>query len=142
MCTPIAVRLVADLTILAPPCSKGRSRLQRTHELVLAAQFRVGPGDPAALRAVARESLEKDGPSPELALVYLRIAGIHAFQLDYASCRAAAERAGSPAGDGVDRHDDRRVIRHRSGGEIGADSAPFSAPFGREMKGPVRVHRP
>jgi UDP-N-acetylmuramate dehydrogenase len=34
-----------------------RSRLQRTHELVLAAQFRVGPGDPAALRAVARESL-------------------------------------------------------------------------------------
>ena len=34
-----------------------RSRLQRTHELVLAAQFRVSPGDPAALRTVARESL-------------------------------------------------------------------------------------
>jgi UDP-N-acetylmuramate dehydrogenase len=34
-----------------------RSRLQRTHELVLAAHFRVGPGDPAALRAVARDSL-------------------------------------------------------------------------------------
>ena len=34
-----------------------RSRLQRTHELVLAAHFRVGPGDPAALRTVARESL-------------------------------------------------------------------------------------
>ena len=34
-----------------------RSRLQRTHELVLAAQFRVGPGDPAALRTVARASL-------------------------------------------------------------------------------------
>src|SRR5919204_5361960 len=34
-----------------------RSRLQRTHEIVLSADFRVGPGDPAALRAVARESL-------------------------------------------------------------------------------------
>ena len=34
-----------------------RSRLQRTHEVVLAAEFRVGRGDPAALRAVARESL-------------------------------------------------------------------------------------
>jgi class 3 adenylate cyclase len=42
---------------------------------------------------LAREALEKDGPSSELALVYLRIAGIHAFQLDYASCRVAAERA-------------------------------------------------
>jgi class 3 adenylate cyclase len=42
---------------------------------------------------LAREALEKDGPSPELALVYLRIAGIHAFQLDYERCRVAAERA-------------------------------------------------
>ena len=33
------------------------SRLQRTRELVLSADFRVGRGDPAALRAVARESL-------------------------------------------------------------------------------------
>jgi adenylate cyclase len=37
--------------------------------------------------------LEKEGPSPELALAYLRIAGIHAFQLDYGACLAAAERA-------------------------------------------------
>lgn len=34
-----------------------RSRLQRTRELVLSADFRVGHGDPAALRATARESL-------------------------------------------------------------------------------------
>ena len=41
----------------------------------------------------AREVLEKEGPSPELALSYLRISGIHAFQLDYGACLAAAERA-------------------------------------------------
>ncbi|HEX7309542.1 MAG TPA: AAA family ATPase [Gaiellaceae bacterium] len=41
----------------------------------------------------AREALEEEGPTPELALVYLRIAGIHAFELDYMQCRVAAERA-------------------------------------------------
>lgn len=34
-----------------------RSRLQRTHEIVLSADFRVARGEAAALRAVARESL-------------------------------------------------------------------------------------
>jgi UDP-N-acetylmuramate dehydrogenase len=34
-----------------------RSRLQRTRELVLSADFRIERGEPAALRAVARESL-------------------------------------------------------------------------------------
>jgi UDP-N-acetylmuramate dehydrogenase len=34
-----------------------RSRLQRTGEIAVSADFRVGKGDPAALRAVARESL-------------------------------------------------------------------------------------
>ena len=34
-----------------------RSRLQRTREIVIRADFRVGRGEPAALRAVARESL-------------------------------------------------------------------------------------
>jgi UDP-N-acetylmuramate dehydrogenase len=34
-----------------------RSRLQRTREIVLAADFRVRGGEPAALRAIARESL-------------------------------------------------------------------------------------
>lgn len=34
-----------------------RSRLQRTRELVLSADFRTGRGNPAALRAIARDSL-------------------------------------------------------------------------------------
>lgn len=34
-----------------------RSRLQRTREVVISTDFRVGRGDPAALRTVARESL-------------------------------------------------------------------------------------
>jgi UDP-N-acetylmuramate dehydrogenase len=33
------------------------SRLQRTHEIVVSADFRVGDGDPSVLRATARESL-------------------------------------------------------------------------------------
>ena len=37
--------------------------------------------------------LEREGPSADLALVHLRIAGIHAFQLEYEQCLAAAERA-------------------------------------------------
>ena len=41
----------------------------------------------------AREALEREGPSADLALAYLRIAGIHAFQLEYEQCLAAAERA-------------------------------------------------
>lgn len=49
----------------------------------------------AAFRAFehARDVLEEQGPSPDLALAYLRIAGIHAFQLDYERCRVAAVRA-------------------------------------------------
>jgi UDP-N-acetylmuramate dehydrogenase len=34
-----------------------RSRLQQTGEILLSAVFRVSPGEPAALRAIARESL-------------------------------------------------------------------------------------
>ena len=41
----------------------------------------------------ARDVLEEEGASPELALAYLRIAGLHAFELDYAACLTAAERA-------------------------------------------------
>jgi class 3 adenylate cyclase len=49
----------------------------------------------AALRDVeqAREALEKESPSAELALAHLRIAGLHGFQLDYDRCRVEAERA-------------------------------------------------
>ncbi len=41
----------------------------------------------------ARAILEREGPSADLALAYLRLAGIHAFELEYAECRVAAERA-------------------------------------------------
>ncbi|HEY2789048.1 MAG TPA: AAA family ATPase [Gaiellales bacterium] len=41
----------------------------------------------------AREVLEQEGPSSDLALAYIRISGLHAFQLDYRRCREAAERA-------------------------------------------------
>jgi class 3 adenylate cyclase len=41
----------------------------------------------------AREALEPEGPSADLALVHLRIAGIYAFELEYDKCLAAAERA-------------------------------------------------
>jgi class 3 adenylate cyclase len=41
----------------------------------------------------SRAILERDGPSADLALAYLRVAGIHAFELEYEQCRAAAERA-------------------------------------------------
>ena len=40
----------------------------------------------------AREALEQNGPSAELALAYIRLAGFHAFRLDYDQCRIAAER--------------------------------------------------
>ena len=47
-----------------------------------------------AMEAVeqARDALEREGPSAELALAYIRIAGFHAFRLDYDLCREAAER--------------------------------------------------
>jgi class 3 adenylate cyclase/predicted negative regulator of RcsB-dependent stress response len=41
----------------------------------------------------ARAALERDGPSAELSLAYLRIAGIHGFQMDYEQCMVVAERA-------------------------------------------------
>lgn len=49
----------------------------------------------AAMEVVeqARNRLEQEGPSAELAFAYQRIAGLHAFQLDFEGCRAAASRA-------------------------------------------------
>jgi class 3 adenylate cyclase len=38
-------------------------------------------------------ALEGQGPSADLALAHLRIAGIHAFELEYEKCLVAAERA-------------------------------------------------
>jgi class 3 adenylate cyclase len=47
-----------------------------------------------AMEAVerARDALEQQGPSAELALAYVRLAGFHAFRLDYDSCYVQAIR--------------------------------------------------
>jgi class 3 adenylate cyclase len=50
------------------------------------------PGEAMEVVEQAREALEREGPSAELALAYIRIAGFHAFRLDYDLCRVAAER--------------------------------------------------
>lgn len=46
-----------DLPVTKMEFGYDRSRLQRTREILLSAVFRVSPGDPIALRAIARESL-------------------------------------------------------------------------------------
>jgi UDP-N-acetylmuramate dehydrogenase len=48
---------VVDATASEMAFGYDRSRLQDTGEVLLSATFRVSPGDPVALRAVARESL-------------------------------------------------------------------------------------
>lgn len=47
----------SDVTSEAMAFGYDRSRLQETGEVLLSAVFRISPGDPAALRAIARESL-------------------------------------------------------------------------------------
>jgi UDP-N-acetylmuramate dehydrogenase len=49
---------LADLPVSAMEFGYDVSRLHRTHEVVVSADFRVTAGEPAALRAIARESLE------------------------------------------------------------------------------------
>jgi adenylate cyclase len=41
----------------------------------------------------ARDVLEAEGPSGELAMAHVRLAGLHAFELDYEGCLDAARRA-------------------------------------------------
>jgi class 3 adenylate cyclase len=41
----------------------------------------------------ARDVLEAEGPSGELAMAHVRLAGLHAFELDYDGCLDAARRA-------------------------------------------------
>ncbi len=48
---------MVDVTASEMGFAYDRSRLQDTGEVLLSATFRVSPGDPAALRAIARESL-------------------------------------------------------------------------------------
>jgi class 3 adenylate cyclase len=41
----------------------------------------------------ARDVLETEGPSGQLAMAYVRLAGLHAFELDYSGCLEAARKA-------------------------------------------------
>jgi class 3 adenylate cyclase len=81
-----AVGLLGDLG-LGPEAAQARVYLGRCH-------WELDQPDAAMEQFEhARVALEREGPSAELALAYLRIAGIHAFQLEYDKCLAAAERA-------------------------------------------------
>jgi class 3 adenylate cyclase len=50
------------------------------------------PADAMGAVEEAREALEREGPSAELALAYIRISGLHSFALDYERGRIAGER--------------------------------------------------
>lgn len=52
-----AAGTIEDVPVAAMEFAYDYSRLHRTREVVISADFRTGTGDPAALRAVARESL-------------------------------------------------------------------------------------
>lgn len=82
---------------------RGVEELEALGEQVEAARFRLVLGrtrwelsqPDLALRDYesARATLEAEGPSAELALAYMRIAGLHLFELDDARALGAAQRA-------------------------------------------------
>jgi class 3 adenylate cyclase len=65
------------------------------HRIVLGrCEWECGrPPESRAQYERALEILEKERPSAELSMVHNRIAGLHAFELDYRSCLESAERA-------------------------------------------------
>ena len=82
---------------------EGIEDLERLGEPLEAARFRVVLGRcdwersrPDLARRefeMARDVLQEAGPSAELALAHMRLAGLHAFELDYAGCLAEARHA-------------------------------------------------
>jgi class 3 adenylate cyclase len=92
--------------------SDGIADLDELGERLQAARFRIAlgrcrweqakPGSAREEYTRAREVLEAEGPSADLAMVHMRLAGLDAFELDYQSCLeharkavAIAERAGA-----------------------------------------------
>jgi len=83
--------------------SEGVAALERLGEPLEAARYRIVLGrcfwersEPDAARAEferARDVLAEAGPSAELAMAYVRLAGLHAFELEYALCLEAAGSA-------------------------------------------------
>jgi class 3 adenylate cyclase len=80
----------------------GVAALEELGETLTAARYRVILGrclweraEPDLARQQyerARDVLAADGPSPSLAMAYVRIAGLHAFELEYRECLEAARR--------------------------------------------------
>jgi class 3 adenylate cyclase len=105
----IVCRIGRDYALNGEPAAaeallhEGVEALERLGELVEAARNRLVLGRcmwersrPELARAEyerARDVLEKEGPSGELAMVHVRLAGLHAFELDYAGCLDAAHKA-------------------------------------------------
>ena len=83
--------------------SEGVSELEELGEPLVAARYRIILGrcmwersQPELARAEyerARDVLAEAGPSAELAFAYVRLAGLHAFELDYRGALEAAESA-------------------------------------------------
>src|SRR5262245_49719283 len=65
------------------------------HRLVLGRAYWETDAHARALQEyeLARDALEPRGPSADLAMAYVRLAGMHVFAMDHASGRDAAERA-------------------------------------------------
>jgi class 3 adenylate cyclase len=83
--------------------SDGIAALEELDERIAAARYRIILGrcfwersQPEKARVEyerARDVLAAEGPSAELAMAYVRLAGMHVFDLDYAGCLEAADHA-------------------------------------------------
>jgi class 3 adenylate cyclase len=105
----IVCRIGRDYALNGEPGSaegllrEGVEELERLGELHEAARNRIVLGrcmweraQPDLARTEyerARDVLETEGPSGELAMAYVRLAGLHAFELDYNGCLEAARKA-------------------------------------------------
>jgi len=89
---------IADLDRLGEPLEAARFRIALGRSLWELAK----PGPAREEYTRAREVLEAEGPSADLAMAHMRLAGLDAFELDYESCLehsrkavSIAERAGA-----------------------------------------------
>jgi class 3 adenylate cyclase len=80
---------IAELEALGEPVEAARYRI------ILGRCFweRAQPEPARAEYERARDVLAAEGPSAELAMAYVRLAGMHVFELDFAGCLEAARNA-------------------------------------------------
>ncbi len=105
----VVCRIGADLALNGEPgaalgfLTEGIAALEDLGESFLAARYRIILGrcywegaqpEPARVEYErARDVLATAGPSAELAMAYVRLAGLEVFELDFASCLEAARNA-------------------------------------------------